>query len=130
MKKIILLFFLLTGILFPVAALARGSGRFGTLFNTLYKSETAHILTHIALFGALALVAFSLFSKRPLHHAVLFTMGIILLVGMAQETIQMYSINRFDLVASFFDLCVDLAAGTIFLLAYLIIRKRSGEYQA
>jgi len=127
MKKIVLLLILLVGILFPVASLARGTGRFGTVFNTLYKSETAHILTHIALFGALALVAFSLFSKRPLHQAVLFTMGIILLVGVAQETIQMYSINRFDLAASFFDLCVDLAGGSMLLLINLIVKKRTNE---
>lgn len=127
MKKIILLFFLLTGILFPVAAMARGSGGFGALFNALYRSETAHIVTHTILFAALAWVVFSLFSKKSMIKAVLLSLVVVLLVGVAQEIIQMYSIKTFDLAASFFDLCVDLAGGSMLLLLHMIVKKRSNE---
>ena len=66
---------------------------------------------HMALFGGLVWIVISFASKRPVRQIVWMSLGAVLLVGVVQETIQMVSVNTFNIGASLFDLGIDLGWG-------------------
>ena len=125
MKKRIVLIILLLGILFPFAAMARGSGGYATVFNSVFDSLAAHILMHAALFAALSWLAMSFFPKKTPGWKFLICLICVLVVALAQETIQAVSVNYFGFRGILADLGVDLAAGMIPpLINFLIQRKK------
>lgn len=56
-------------------------------------------------------------------------LGSVLLVGMIQEVIQMFSVDVLNIVASLFDLGIDLAGGSIPLVIKLLGKKISANQQ-
>jgi len=60
-------------------------------------------------------------SKRPMQQMLFMCLGSVLLVGVTQEAIQMFSVGVFNIGASLFDLGIDLAGGAIPLLVHKII---------
>lgn len=129
MKKWIALVILLLGILFPFAAMTKFSDSYAAAFNFAFNTLLAHILMHAALFAALSWIVISFVSKKPVKQIIPICLGTVMLVALAQESIQMLSTRTSDFGAAFFDLGVDLAGGSIPLLVYLLKRYKSGNDQ-
>ena len=126
---VIILIILLLGILFPFAALSQLSGEYASVFNYVFNSLLAHILMHMALFGALSWIVMSFTSRLPMCRMVLWSLGSVLLVGTLQEVIQMVSVNVYNVGASLFDLGIDLAGGAIPLLVKGLVSRSSVSKQ-
>jgi hypothetical protein len=124
MKKRILLFLLLLGILFPFASLARLPGGFATTFNLVFNSLISHILMHSALFAALSWLVMSFCSKQPIAKAAVFSLGSVLLVALVQEAIQLISAQAWLIKDSLFDIGVDLLAGSLPVIGYSIYKHK------
>ena len=124
MKKRIVLIFLLLGILFPFAAMARGNGGYATVFNRVFDSLAAHILMHAALFAALSWLAMSFVPKKTPGQKILISLACVLVVALAQETIQAVSVTYFGWQGILADLGVDLGAGIIPPLINLLIQRK------
>lgn len=123
MKKRVCFVILLIGILFPFAAITRFSSRYATAFNAIFDFQLAHILMHALLFSALSWMVMSLIKKLPTKHIFGICLGSVILVALAQEGIQMISVNTYAIGPAILDLGVDLAAGIIPPSIYYLINK-------
>jgi VanZ family protein len=125
-RKCILVFFLwLTGILFPMAWLGNFSVGYRRVFNALFAPEWMHWLMHAALYAGLAILLAIVFDLAVNRRTVLIVVGMVLLVGLIQEGMQLFSAVQVVSWNSVFDLGVDLSGAGIGLIVVCGIRKAS-----
>jgi hypothetical protein len=129
-KSLLLLAWLL-GILFPAAWLRNFSTTYRQFFNAIFGAEWVHVVMHTILFASLCILAATILRLHPGRRTSLALIGMLLLVGLAQELLQNLSqgISRPYLLmaaqASTFDLLVDLSGGLLgLLLIYLHFKLR------
>jgi hypothetical protein len=125
-KRVGLLLIWLLGILFPMAWLGNFSAGYRQIFDTIFGPEWMHWLMHAALYAGLAILSLLVFNLPLDHRTVLLVLGIVLLVGVIQEGMQLLSAVQIVSWNSIFDLGVDLIGGMIGLGVVWGIRKASG----
>jgi VanZ family protein len=125
-KRILLLFFWLIGILFPIAWLGNFSASYRETFNTIFTPEWMHWLMHAVLYAGLAILLVMVFNLPLNRRTVLLVLGIVMLVGFIQEGMQLFSAVQIVSWNSVFDLGVDLIGAGIGIGVLWGIRKASG----
>lgn len=111
---------LVGGALFPYGWLADVSPTFERGLEWVFRSDAAHVVGHLFIFGLLATAVLILFpglKKRPfLFYALILTLGL------AQEALQLLSFkHHFFSSGELFDLVVDLCSATA---VFLLLRKK------
>jgi VanZ family protein len=124
-KKAFLLIWLL-GILFPMAWLGKFWRDFRRIFDTIFAPEWMHWLMHAALYAGLAILLVLVFNFILSRRTILLVLGMVLLVGLSQEGMQLFSGVQVIQLNSLFDLGVDLVGAGIGLGVIWGIRKASG----
>jgi VanZ family protein len=124
-KRFLFLIFWLLGILFPMAWLGKFSARYQQIFNAIFAPEWMHWLMHAALYAGLAILLVLVFGLPLTRRTVALVLGIVLLVGLIQEGMQLFSGVQVVSWNSLFDLGVDLAGAGIGLGVVWGIRKAS-----
>jgi hypothetical protein len=121
----------LLGMLFPLAWLSRFSLAYRQVFNAIFGLEWMHVLMHLILFAGLCILMTVVFKLRPGWRTASILAGAVLLAGITQEALQIFSqgVNPAGLTTglgrSGFDLMVDLSGGLLGLLAAsLYFRER------
>lgn len=108
-------------VLFPFEWLGQKSGSVNHLITAVFPTEDQHAFGHLGiffLFGTLLLRTFPSLRRRPWRY-----MGLILLAGLAEETLQTFIKPYFDLIDTGHDLVLDLIAGSIALAFVTIWQK-------
>lgn len=126
MKKrivVIILFILLLGILFPFAALSQFYSGYAIVFNSIFDSLLSHILMHGALFAALSWIILIFQKGKSGGRKMVFCLLGVLLVALAQESIQAISVGNLRVKDSLFDLGVDLVFASIPPIIDVIVTK-------
>lgn len=113
----------LIGILFPMAWLGNFSDGYRQAFNSIFAPEWVHWLMHAALYAGLAILEVTVFNLPLNHKTVLLIFGSVLLVGLIQESLQLFSNVQIVSWNSAFDLGVDLSGAGIGLGMIWGIRK-------
>ncbi len=112
---------LLAFALFPFGWLTKYSDFADRLIDTLFPNEAAHAVGHSLLFlaiGAALLAVFPALRRRPGRY-----FGLVLLVAVAQEGLQLLYKRRPVVINDITDIGVDLvAAGVMFALWYMWMR--------
>jgi hypothetical protein len=126
LKRVGFLLFWLLGILFPMAWLGNFSSNYRQIFNTIFAPEWMHWLMHAALYAGLAILLVVVFDLVLNRRTLLLVLGIVLLVGIIQEGMQLFSNVQIVSWNSVFDLGVDLLGAGIGLGVVWGIRKASG----
>ena len=102
----------IAGILFPMEFLARIWPAFGRIFNPIFSPDWMHIVMHTLLYCVLAFLAAQFISPISLR-GLLVLVGLGLLVGILQESLQLFSARLWPgWPPEILDLSVDLG-GTI-----------------
>ena len=114
-------------VLFPYGWLANNWAPMGWVVDTIFGAEWMHWLGHMVMYGMMGtavLIIFPQFLNRPHYY-----FGLILGIGLIQEALQLITFkHRFFMSNEIFDLFVNLlAAGIIFAVAKLIVRKQHKE---
>jgi hypothetical protein len=125
-KRLLLLLLWLLGILFPMAWLGNFSADYREAFNTIFAPEWMHWLMHAALYAGLAILLVVVFNLPLNHRTLVLVLGTVLLVGLIQEGMQLFSAVQIVSWNSLFDLGVDLIGAGIGLGVVWGIRKASG----
>lgn len=111
---------LVSGALFPYGWLADISPKFERGLEWVFRSDAAHVVGHLLVFGLLATAVLLLFPglrKRPFLFYTL-----ILTLGLAQEGLQLLSFkHHFFSSGELFDLGVDFCSATA---VYLFFRQK------
>lgn len=110
---VIILIILLLGILFPFAALSHYYSGYAIVFNSIFETLLSHILMHGALFAALSWIILRFQQGKPGGRKIVFCLLGVLLVALAQESIQAISVGNLRVNDSLFDLGVDLVFASI-----------------
>ena len=122
MKKRLIWILLLVwagGILFPMAWFSKQSG-FQALFDQIFTGEWVHIGMHAFLYAIFAMGVFYLLRKKP--KAWLWTLLIVLLTGILQESLQVFTSGRSFSFYELFDLGVDLCGAALGLGMFILGR--------
>jgi hypothetical protein len=125
-KRFLILLLWLLGILFPMAWLGNFWHGYRRVFNTIFAPEWMHWLMHAALYAGLAILLAMVFNLSLDRRTVPLVWGCVLLVGMIQEGMQLFSGVQVVSWNSLFDLGVDLVGAGIGLGMVWGIRKASG----
>ena len=124
-KRIGILLFWLAGTIFPINWLRRVSPTFRHYYDPLVPLEWVHIVMHTLLFVGLTLLLIYVFQLPLNRRTVLIVLGTLLVVGLFQEILQLWSKQRPFMWYEVYDLAVDLTAGVLGLgLAGLIWRPK------
>ena len=102
----------IAGILFPMEFLAKVWPAFGRIFNPIFAPDWMHIVMHTLLYAMLAFLLAQV--VHPISsRAILVLLGLGLLVGCLQESLQLFSARLWPgWSPEILDLSVDLG-GTI-----------------
>lgn len=124
-KRFALLFLWLLGILFPMAWLGKFSARYQQIFNAIFAPEWMHWIMHAVLYAGLTVLFVLVFDLPLIGRKVLIVPGVVLLVGIIQESLQLFSGVQVVSWNSGFDLGVDLIGAVVGLGVVWGIRKTS-----
>jgi hypothetical protein len=130
MKRRLVLFIWLGGILFPMAWLGSFWPAYRRVFNAIFSPEWVHVVMHTLLFAGLAVLLLQVLFPRFGFKSLILVLLIGLAVAMFQEGFQALSLESGSLQAAMFDLGVDLsgslAGSTGFIaLQYLFFKQSS-----
>jgi VanZ family protein len=113
MRSRIWLVLWIAGILFPMEFLARVWPAFGKIFNPIFSSDWVHIVMHTLLYSVLVFLLAQAISPISAK-AVLVLMGMGVLVGCLQESLQLLSARVWPgWPPEILDLSVDLMGAII-----------------
>lgn len=120
------LFALLVFALIPYGWIAENNPAFGRFANWLFATEAAHAVGHSLIFagiGSALLACFPALLRQPWRYV-----GLILLIGVAQEGLQLAYKGRGVILNDLTDLAIDLlAACVVYAIAHAIVRRRGGN---
>jgi hypothetical protein len=119
------LLILLLGILFPMAWPGKFSEKYRQIFNAVFSPEWMHWLMHAVLYAGLAILLLRVFDLRSNHQTAFAVLGMVLLVGIIQEGMQLWSGVQSLRWNSLFDLGVDLTGAGLGLLTLGIAQNLS-----
>jgi VanZ family protein len=106
----------ISGILFPMVLLAGIWPSFGRLFNALFAPTWVHVVMHAFLYAVLAVIFCQWFPPNSIR-SVLTVLGLALLVGILQETLQLAVQGIWPgWKAELFDLLVDAGGAAMGML--------------
>jgi VanZ family protein len=113
MRSRIWLVLWIAGILFPMEFLARVWPAFGKIFNPIFSPDWVHIVMHTLLYSGLVFLLAQAISPISAK-AVLVLMGMGVLVGCLQESVQLLIARAWPgWPAEILDLSVDLMGASI-----------------
>ncbi|MFV9503879.1 MAG: hypothetical protein AB4911_04860 [Oscillochloridaceae bacterium umkhey_bin13] len=121
---LVLLTVLIGFAVFPFGWLAQLSSTANTVGRLFFPNELAHNISHALLFaslGVILLVTVPALRLRPMHYG-----AIILLIGMAQEGVQLVYKQRGVVWNDLIDLVIDLTAAMV---VYLLWHRATGWRQ-
>jgi glycopeptide antibiotics resistance protein len=122
-KRIILLFWIVM-IVFPIAGLGWLYPGLLVRFNTVLRSNAAHVVMHAALFAGLALLLMVAFNMKPGRRAMAASILVVLVVAVLQEWLQALTQGFFPLLGALYDLGVDFLGGVVGYGVYVILRSK------
>ena len=124
----ILLLLWLAALLIPLGSLRRYSAIYRQAFDAVFSPEWVHIFMHAALYAVLAVLLGLSFGKLKFldWRTVLIILGIIVLIGVLQEGLQVFSqaglsFGRQVIGYAVFDIGVDLVGGVIGLMSLYLV---------
>ena len=118
----------LVGILLPMARLVSIYPWVRRAFATLFSPGWMHIAMHAVLYMVLAVLLMKSLPLPQNRNGMILLLGVLLVVGITQEWLQMLGGGNPGLGGILFDLCVDLCgglAGGLFLFAVMKVRAHS-----
>ena len=126
-KILAVMILLFSLVLFPYGWLVNNWEPMGWVVNIIFGVEWMHWVGHMVMYGVLGtavLIIFPQIFNRPRYY-----FGLILGIGLIQEALQLITFkHRLFMNNELFDLFVNLlAAGIIFAVAKLIVRKQHKE---
>lgn len=124
-RKVFILLLWLLGMLFPMAWLGNFSGNYRQVFNFIFAPEWMHWLMHATLYAGLVILLMIVFSLPSNQQSTLLVLGIVVLVGVIQEILQLLSAVQIVSWNSLFDLGIDLIGAALGLGVVWGIRKAS-----
>lgn len=110
-------------ILFPMAWFTQQDTSAEAVFNATFSPNWVHIVMHMLQHCVLAVIVFLATKKRSLQSFAL-ALGIVLLVGLGQEGMQVITSGRAFSNPEWFDIGVDLAGGLIGASAVLLFWRK------
>ncbi len=116
--------FWLAGILFPMAWASRVDPVWNEWFNRVFSPLWVHIAMHAALYAVLVLGLLWLFADRLRKG---YVWGIVLLVALTQEGLQLWGAGRLPGWGEGFDLLVDAGGAAIGMLIWQLLRGRQAD---
>ena len=125
--RIFILLFWLLGILFPMAWLGKFSTQYRQAFNAIFSPEWMHWLMHAALYAGLVILFVRAFNLKINHRTTFIVLGLVLIVGIIQEGMQLVSNVQSLRWNSLLDLGVDLAGAGFGLLILGITQRISAR---
>lgn len=130
MKRNLVLFFWIAGILFPMGWFIQASPLGYRLFNNLLSPEWTHIAMHTFLFAVLAaMLMLNLYGRLDAKRAVWIVLALVLTAAILQEGIQLLSQQRLLNRGNIFDIGVDMVGGLLGLLIFLGVRKMAEDWE-
>ena len=124
----ILLLLWLAALLIPLGSLRRYSAIYRQAFDAVFSPEWVHIFMHATLYVVLAVLLGLSFGKLKFldWRTVLIILGIIVLIGVLQEGLQVFSqaglsFGRQVIGYAVFDIGVDLVGGVIGLMSLYLV---------
>lgn len=133
MKRNLILVGWIIGILFPFGWLSRYSGLYRQVFDALFGPPWVHILMHSLLYFVLAYLLVGLLSKArsPIISRYRFGLAfaLILVIALGQESFQLLYQGRLPGADEWLDIGVDLAGGSMGLLAFYVWVRRVSRQQ-
>jgi len=105
-KRFILVFWLFC-IIFPMAWLGRFSPRYQGFFNKLFSPEWIHWVMHAAIYAGLTLLVMFAFDLAPSRGTLGIIFSVVLITGIVQESLQLFSGVQVLRWNTFLDLIVD-----------------------
>lgn len=117
---------LLVGMIAPIGWLAERSLNIGHVFNWIFRAEWMHNFTHSVLYMLLTLAYACCDALAHVSVRLAWLGGLILLVGLLHEGMQLLTRGRAFGGPELFDLVVDLFGG---LVGWLIFRWHSRQTQ-
>jgi VanZ family protein len=112
MRRRLVLFLWLLGMLFPISAL-RAFPSFRMRFDNIFNHEWSHIFLHLVLFALLTIMLVINLKIRVVSKKLIAVFIIVLVVAILQETFQLIIKGRGPGWPEFFDLAVDLIGFTL-----------------
>ena len=125
--RIFFLLLWLLGILFPMAWLGNFSVQYRQAFNAIFSPEWMHYLMHAVLYAGLAIMLVMVFRFEIHPCPVLTVLGLVLLVGIIQEGLQLWSGVQALRWNSLLDLGVDLSGAGFGLLLSGVTQRISAR---
>jgi len=113
---------------FPFGWLESQWPAFGIFMYIIFGAESAHVIGHFVLMGAVGTAVLAIF--RPLRHRPIVYFTIMLAFGLAQEILQLLSYKKRPFMgADLFDIVVDLmGAAAVYILFKIIAARREGSH--
>jgi len=108
-----------------MAWLGNFSGNYRQVFNFIFAPEWMHWLMHATLYAGLVILLMIVFSLPSNQQSTLLVLGIVVLVGVIQEILQLLSAVQIVSWNSLFDLGIDLIGAALGLGVVWGIRKAS-----
>jgi hypothetical protein len=102
---------LVVGALIPYGWIAQHWAWFGAFVNTLFATEAAHSVGHTLIFAAIGITFLRIapwLIARPWPY-----FGLILVVALAQEGLQLITKGRGVVLNDITDICIDLVAAAV-----------------
>ena len=134
MRRPLVLLLWLAGILFPLAGPGILAGPYRDLFDRIFRPEWVHVAMHTFLFGTLACLLAGFLDQRNGNNGRWRTsiqvLGVVLVVALLQEAIQLWSRAGGPSFDDLFDVGVDLTGASLGLLALRVGQHFSGRLRS
>lgn len=131
-RKHLILFLWVLGILLPMAWFTRFSATYSRFFQHLFNPLWVHVLMHAGIFAVLAhLAANYLASRRTTasrSRVVLGVIAVLLVIALLQEGIQLLYKARPLGMDEVLDVGIDLAGGSLGVLVFWLNAKCTGDH--
>ena len=125
MKRNLLLFGWIIGILFPLGWLSHYSDLYRQVFNTVFGPPWVHILMHGLLYFVLAYLLAGLVLNAHLPtispYRLMVVLGLILVIALGQESFQLLYQGRLPGTDEWLDIGVDLVGGGLGLFIFCAV---------
>ncbi|MCX7852036.1 MAG: hypothetical protein N2383_04555 [Caldilineales bacterium] len=108
-RRLVVLAFWVAGIAFPMAWFTRFSDTFDRAFTTLFTPVWSHVVMHAFLFAVLAWLLTRILPSQPLA----VVLGLVMLVALLQEGVQLLYTGQTPGADEAFDLLVDFGGGVM-----------------
>lgn len=131
-RKHLILFLWVLGILLPMAWFTRFSATYSRFFQYLFDPPWVHVLMHAGLSAVLAHLAANYLASRQTtasrSRVVLGVIAVLLVIALLQEGIQLLYKARPLGMGEVLDVGIDLAGGSLGVLVFWLNAKCTGDH--